>query len=90
MNSHDFGHHPDDLKVGAVVRLGEEHYCYGLGTLHLRLTVAPDVRAVWERLEWVELTGVELRSTGEGPTRTVLARVTGIQVGRPRQHRQAS
>ena len=78
----------DDLKVGAVIRLAEEHYCYGLGTLHLRLTAVPNVQAIWNRLEWIELTGVELRWNGCGDVRTVLARVTGIQIGVPRRHRQ--
>jgi len=90
MSGDDLGCLPDNLKAGAVVRLTEEHYCYGLGTLYLRLTRTPDVQASWDRLEWVELTGVELRRTGGGLTRSVLARVTGIQLGVPRRRRQAS
>jgi hypothetical protein len=84
------GYLPDDVKVGAVISIAEEHYCYGVGTLHLRLTATPNVRASWNRLEWVELTGVELRHTGDGPVRTVLARVTGIQICVPSRERRAS
>lgn len=73
---------PSDLVVGAVVLLIEADYMYGIGDLRLRLTVTPNVQALWNRVEWVSLTGVELRKSGYEGKRTVLARTMGIKVVR--------
>lgn len=71
---------PSDVTIGAVVLLAEADYMYGLGELRLRLTVTPNVQALWNRLEWIELTGVKMRRNGPGETRTVLGRTMGIRV----------
>nr|MDT0662330.1 hypothetical protein [Micromonospora sp. DSM 115978] len=74
--------HPADLDIDALIVLAEADYCYGLGPLRLRLTVTPTAQALWDSLEWIELTGVEIqpRSGREVQRRTVLARTSGIMV----------
>ena len=85
------GSGPPDLEVGTLVRIEEADYCYGIGPLILRLTVKPNHEAIRGGLEWVELTGVEIRGSSgrEAGERTVLARVAGVRVGRRRGQRQA-
>ncbi|MDG4831809.1 hypothetical protein O7627_21245 [Solwaraspora sp. WMMD1047] len=78
----DLPFHPADIDKDALLVLAEADYLYGLGDLQLRLTATPNVQALWNRIEWTELTGVEIqpRSGREVQTRTVLARTTGIKV----------
>lgn len=72
---------PTDLVPGALVHLNEADYLYGIGDMRLRLSAAPDVNALWDRVEWVALNGVELRQDGyEKGQRRVMARTTAIKV----------
>ncbi|TDC41434.1 hypothetical protein [Micromonospora sp. KC213] len=70
------------VAVGDLVEIGEADYCYGTGTLRLRITERP---AGLDRpgLEWVELTGVELwpdgRAARGGEPRTALVRVAALR-----------
>ncbi|MEV0152207.1 hypothetical protein AB0H57_00490 [Micromonospora sp. NPDC050686] len=62
----------------------EADYCYGAGPLRLRVTREP-AGLDHAQLEWVELTGVELRPGGteaaSGRTRTALVRVAALRRG---------
>jgi hypothetical protein len=68
------------VQVGDVIEVPEADYCYGLGTLIMRITtmtVAPHEVA---RLEWVRLVGVPIYTQGrEGPEREALVRVTALR-----------
>ncbi|MFC0006127.1 hypothetical protein [Micromonospora siamensis] len=70
--------------LGEVVTVPEADYCYGAGPLRLRLTEEP-VGLDHPRIEWVELTGVELRpdgaEAGGGRTRRALVRVAALRRG---------
>ncbi|ABP52628.1 hypothetical protein Strop_0143 [Salinispora tropica CNB-440] len=62
--------------VGSVVQLAEQHYCYGLGTLTLRIVeVGRRVRRT-DGL-WIHMRGVQLGSPPR--QRRVLARLDAIQ-----------
>lgn len=84
---------PSDLVPGTLVELREADYLYGIGNIRLRLTAAPNVNALWNRVEWVSLSGIALRQDGydAGP-RNILARTMGIKVLRlaPAQEEKAT
>lgn len=70
------------VSVGDVVTVAEADYCYGTGPLRLRVSKVP-AGLDHPGLEWVELTGVELRPDGRpavgGQTRTALVRVAALR-----------
>ncbi|GAA2716646.1 hypothetical protein ACFY2R_22605 [Micromonospora olivasterospora] len=75
------------VSVGDVVTVAEDDYCYGTGPLRLRITRRP-AGLDHPRLEWVELTGVELRPDGSAacgdqartaPVRSALVRVAALR-----------
>ncbi|MBY8870971.1 hypothetical protein K7640_03825 [Micromonospora sp. PLK6-60] len=70
--------------LGQTVTVPEADYCYGVGPLRLRVTREP-AGLDHPQLEWVELTGVELRPDGTeaagGRTRTALVRVAALRRG---------
>ncbi|SCE64587.1 hypothetical protein [Micromonospora mirobrigensis] len=70
--------------LGQVVTVAEADYCYGTGSLRLRLTEEP-VGLDHPRIERVELIGVELRRDGTeaagGRTRSALVRVAALRRG---------
>jgi hypothetical protein len=72
------GTKPVRLAVGDVVDLAEADYCYGVGPVKLRLTVAVDLTGI-PSLEWVAVQGVEIRPDGtDGAVRHVVARVSAL------------
>ncbi|SCG71829.1 hypothetical protein [Micromonospora halophytica] len=70
------------LTVGDLVEVSEADYCYGTGTLRLQLT-DPSAGLDHPGLEWIELTGVELRPDGRaargGEPRTALVLVAALR-----------
>ncbi|MEH0981186.1 hypothetical protein [Micromonospora sp. CPCC 205556] len=70
------------LVVGDLVTISEADYCYGTGPLRLRIT-AEAAGTSHPGLEWVELTGVEIRPDGSeargGQLRTALVRVAALR-----------
>ncbi|SCL30366.1 hypothetical protein GA0070616_4061 [Micromonospora nigra] len=67
--------------VGDFITTAEADYCYGTGPLRLRVTHVPD-RAEHPALEWVELTGQQLRFDGrpdDGRIRRALVRVAALR-----------
>ncbi|TDB71108.1 hypothetical protein [Micromonospora sp. KC723] len=68
--------------VGDEVTIAEPDYCYGVGPLRLRIT-EPVAGLDHPALEWVEVTGVELRPDGTeargGQPRTALVRVSALR-----------
>ena len=76
------------VAVGDVIRIGEQHYCYGLGELRMRVTeVAPGSDR--PDLEWIQLTGVEIRPDGTEASRprTVLVRVAALRAYQEKRRR---
>ncbi len=68
------------VKVGQVIRVPEEHYCYGRGMLTLRVTAVDP--SPHPNLEWLRVMGVEIGSDGsDGKERTVLVRVSALPRG---------
>lgn len=66
------------IRAGQVIRVPERHYCYGIGTLTLRVTEV-DPRP-HPNLEWIRIKGVEIRWDGaDGDHRDVLVRVTALR-----------
>ena len=64
------------LRVGDTVQIPEPDYCYGLGTLTLRITAIGG----GPRRDWVQLRGVQLGAHGqEIKEREVLARLAAIR-----------
>lgn len=69
--------HTTSLRVGDTVLIPEPDYCYGLGTLTLRITA---IGTGTPRRDWVQLRGVQLGDDGrEIKEREVLARLGGIR-----------
>ncbi|MFI5839337.1 hypothetical protein ACIA8K_06420 [Catenuloplanes sp. NPDC051500] len=65
------------LRVGDTVHIPEPDYCYGLGTLTLRITA---IGSGAPRRDWIQLRGIQLGEDGrEIKEREVLARVGGIR-----------
>lgn len=62
--------------VGSVVQLAEQHYCYGLGTLTLRIVEVGRRERRTDGL-WIHVRGVQLG--GPPRQRRVLARLDAIQ-----------
>ena len=71
---------------GVFLVLGEQDYCYGLGTLTLRLEqLGADPRSL-SKLEWVRVVGREIHPDGTaGAERDIMARVAAL----PRAKRPA-
>ena len=68
------------LQPGAVIEVDEQHYCYGLGTLKLRVT---SVGRVEPRTDgrWLNLRGHEQFSNGsEGRERFALVRLGAVRI----------
>lgn len=65
------------VEPGQVIEIGEADYCYGVGTLKLRVTrVAPNQHP---GLEWLRVIGTEVRWDGkDGDPRDVLVRVSAL------------
>lgn len=61
--------------IGKVIRIAEDDYCYGLGTLTLRVTGV----AQSHDPRWVRVRGVEIRwDLADGDTREVLVRRSAL------------
>ncbi|TDB70999.1 hypothetical protein [Micromonospora sp. KC721] len=67
------------FRVGDVVELAEQHYCYGLGTLTLRI-VEIGRRERHSDGVWIHLRGVELGHPSGPRQRRVLAKLDAIRV----------
>jgi hypothetical protein len=72
------------VRVGDVVEADEQHYCYGLGRLTLRV-IEVGRRERHSDGVWLNLRGVELGRPGGPRQRRVLVRLAAIRVrsGRP-------
>ncbi|MEH1016055.1 hypothetical protein V6U90_23460 [Micromonospora sp. CPCC 206060] len=74
------------VTIGEVVTVAEADYCYGRGTLRLRITEEPVGHPA---LEWIELTGLEQWSYGgrwhDGRPRTALVRIAALRGDPPRR-----
>ncbi|MGK5445264.1 hypothetical protein ACSNN7_26050 [Micromonospora sp. URMC 105] len=70
------------VSIGELATIPEADYCYGTGPLRLRVTQAP-AGLTHPGLEWVELTGVEIRPDSTeargGRPRTALVRVAALR-----------
>ena len=71
------------IKPGDIVGIEQADYCYGLGTLTLRVTeIGVDLARI-PALEWVRLRGIEIRWDGtDGNEREVFVRVSALR-GQP-------
>ncbi|WP_412101312.1 hypothetical protein [Micromonospora maris] len=67
------------LRVGAVVEVPEQHYCYGLGTLTLRI-VEIGRRERHSDGVWVRLRGVDLGDPRGPRQHRVLARLDAVRL----------
>ncbi|MBM7083320.1 MULTISPECIES: hypothetical protein [Micromonospora] len=65
--------------IGDVVTVAEQHYCYGLGTLTLRIVEVGRREEHSDGL-WIRLRGVELRHPSGARQRRVLARLGAIRI----------
>ncbi|MEV4845218.1 hypothetical protein AB0K20_18655 [Micromonospora matsumotoense] len=65
--------------IGDVVKVAEQHYCYGLGTLTLRIVEVGRRERHSDGL-WIRLRGVELGHPSGSRQRRVLARLEAIRV----------
>lgn len=65
------------VRVGQILEIKEEDYCYGEGVLKLKVTrVAANQHP---DLEWLRIIGVEIRWNGEeGDPRDVLVRTSAL------------
>ncbi|MEV0155339.1 hypothetical protein AB0H57_16570 [Micromonospora sp. NPDC050686] len=70
---------PIPFRAGDVVRLAEQHYCYGLGPLTLRI-VEVGRRERHSDGIWIHLRGVELGPPAGRRQRRVLARLDAVEV----------
>nr|MDT0659709.1 hypothetical protein [Micromonospora sp. DSM 115978] len=67
------------VRIGDVIRVAEQDYCYGIGELRMRITEVP-ASAQIPGLEWVELIGTPLTRDGRaGPERAALIRVSALR-----------
>ena len=66
--------------IGDVVKVAEQHYCYGLGTLTLRIVEVGRRERHSDGL-WIRLRGVELGHPSGSRQRRVLARLEAILWG---------
>ena len=67
------------LKQGDLLVIDEADYCYGVGTLTLRLTAIGTVRGDVQALEWLGVGGVQIRWDGtDGDHRSVLVRTSAL------------
>ncbi|GIJ27961.1 hypothetical protein Vqi01_31230 [Micromonospora qiuiae] len=69
--------------VGDVVQVAELHYCYGLGTLTLRI-VELGCRERHSDGLWINLRGVDLGDPRGPRQRRVLARIDAVRPAEPR------
>ncbi|QGN45999.1 hypothetical protein GKC29_03460 [Micromonospora sp. WMMC415] len=67
------------FRVGDVVELAEQHYCYGLGTLTLRVVELGRRERHSDGL-WIHLRGVELGDPRGPRQRRVLARIDAVRI----------
>jgi hypothetical protein len=66
------------VRIHDVVRIEERDYCYGVGTLTLRVTERPTVGRQADG-DWIVLRGKEVRWNGEeGSIREVLVRPSAL------------
>ncbi|WFE63296.1 hypothetical protein [Micromonospora sp. WMMD714] len=65
--------------IGDVVTVAEQHYCYGLGTLTLRIVEVGRREEHSDGL-WIHLRGVELGRPSGARQRRVLARLEAIRI----------
>lgn len=71
------------IRVGHIITIPEEHYCYGVGPLKMRVTRVEQNPP--PGVEWLRVLGVEIRWNGEdGPMRDVLVRVSAFPKVAPR------
>lgn len=70
---------PIPFRVGDVVALSEQHYCYGLGTLTLRV-IELGRRERHSDGIWIHLRGVELDHPSGPRQRRVLAKLDTVRV----------
>ena len=67
------------VSAGDILMIEEADYCYGTGPLRLRVTAIGTPRGQVQGLEWLGVTGVEIRWNGtDGPQRSVLVRTTAL------------
>lgn len=66
------------IMPGQILRVPEEHYCYGIGPLVIRVTEV--CGEIHPNLEWMRIRGVEILWNGhDGPDRDVLVRVSALR-----------
>ena len=68
------------IRIGETIHVPEADYCYGYGTLTLRVTAIDATAVQLPALEWVWVRGIEIRWNGvEAGERSVLVRVTALR-----------
>ncbi|MFG1916074.1 hypothetical protein [Micromonospora sp. NPDC048898] len=72
-------HGPPAVRVGDVVTVDEQHYCYGLGQLVLRV-IEVGRRERHSDGVWIHLRGIELGGSTGPRQRRVLVRLAALRV----------
>ncbi|MGN9774917.1 hypothetical protein ACTMS0_03950 [Micromonospora sp. H33] len=67
------------IGVGDIVQVAEQHYCYGLGTLTLRVVEVGRRERHSDGL-WIHLRGIELGDPRGPRQRRVLARIDAVRI----------
>jgi hypothetical protein len=67
------------IRAGDVLLINEADYCYGIGPLKIQVNAIGRPRGQINGLEWLGVTGVEIRWNGtEGGHRSVLVRTSAL------------
>jgi hypothetical protein len=77
------------VAVDQVIDIGEDDYCYGVGTLTLRVThVYP---RPYPAAEWIRVLGIEIRYDGtEGEHRDVQVRASALWKAAPKPRKRST
>jgi hypothetical protein len=68
------------VKIGDIIRVGDEHYRYGVGPLILRVIEIGEVQQLDDG-PWLNLRGVQVRyDGGDGDERQALVRVAALPI----------
>lgn len=71
---------PRPVQPGDEIEVPEAHYCFGSGTLHLRVTEVSDVMVWRDRDRWQKVRGPEIWWDGRVmPVRDAMVRIRGVR-----------